>query len=97
MKQDLTKKETQKGIKKKGGKIKKISPDMCIFSIGVMENGKLVDIYGVEMLVQEDIMEHFYGKPFLGKPKLFLLQFCRGVNIDFGVVCYTVHRNDGEK
>ena len=49
------------------------------------EMGEMVDIDQVEIQLQKDVMKHFYGHPFLGKPKPVLFQFCRGDNIDYGV------------
>ena len=76
VKQDLTKEKIQKCIEKFKQQFKEISPDMCIVSIMSHGcSGKMVDIDGVEMQLQKDVMKHFYCHPFLGKPKLFLLQF----------------------
>ena len=86
VKENLTKKKIQKCIKKFKRQFKKISPDMCVVSImSHGRNGKMVDIDGVEMQLQKDVMKHFYGHPFLGKPKPVLFQFCRGDNIDYEV------------
>jgi len=59
---------------------------VCVMSHG--SNGNLLDINGKEMDVEEDIVRKFYNNeaPFLqGLPKLFLLQYCRGDELDFGV------------
>ena len=45
----------------------------------------MADIDEVEIQLQKDVMKHFYGHPFLGKPKPVLFQFCRGDNIDYEV------------
>eukprot|EP00092_Neocalanus_flemingeri_P101353 GFUD01129594.1.p1 GENE.GFUD01129594.1~~GFUD01129594.1.p1 ORF type:complete len:249 (-),score=72.43 GFUD01129594.1:482-1123(-) len=50
--------------------------------------GNLVDIQGNEIDVEDKILKKFYNAqcPALqGKPKLFLLQYCRGDELDFGV------------
>eukprot|EP00092_Neocalanus_flemingeri_P087186 GFUD01109983.1.p1 GENE.GFUD01109983.1~~GFUD01109983.1.p1 ORF type:complete len:244 (+),score=68.60 GFUD01109983.1:101-733(+) len=50
--------------------------------------GNLVDIHGEKIDVEEEIIKKFSNTqcPALqGKPKLFLLQYCRGDELDFGV------------
>ena len=63
--------------------------DMCVFCImshGL--DGDIVDIHGEEIDVEEEIIKKFYNTecPALqGIPKLFLLQYCRGEELDAGV------------
>ena len=74
-------------MKKFRKQFEQVSVDMCIVCImSHGSNGQIVDIYGEEMDVEEDVIESFNEfKALSGKPKLFLLQYCRGEDIDFGV------------
>ena len=74
----------------------KVSVDMCIICImSHGSNGKIVDIYGEDMDVEKDVIENFNECHALsGKPKLFLLQYCRGEDIDFGVTRVSLSLDD---
>ena len=51
------------------------------------DNGNLVDIDGEELDIEEEIISQFYNtscEVLVGKPKLFLLQYCRGDKRDMG-------------
>ena len=87
VKQNLIAVKMMQCIEKFKNQFEKVSVDMCIVCImSHGNNGKLVDIDGKEMNVQKDIIQQFNDFAVLkGKPKLFLLQYCRGENIDLGV------------
>ena len=87
VKQNLIAVKMMQCIEKFKNQFEKVSVDMCIVCImSHGNNGKLVDIDGKEMNVQKDIIKQFNDFAVLkGKPKLFLLQYCRGENIDLGV------------
>ena len=87
LKQDLTKDRILKNIEEFKKQFETVTVDMCIFCImSHGSNGNLVDIDGVEIDVEEEIMKKFYDSHALqGKPKLFLLQYCRGGELDYGV------------
>jgi len=87
-KQNLRKKEIFKSIEEFKLLFKNADVDMCVFCImSHGSNGNIVDINGNEIDVEEEIIKKFYNKecPALqGKPKLFLLQYCRGDEMDYG-------------
>ena len=87
-KQNLRKKEIFKSIEEFKLLFKNADVDMCVFCImSHGSNGNIVDINGSEIDVEEEIIKKFYNKecPALqGKPKLFLLQYCRGEEMDYG-------------
>lgn len=86
VKNDLKAEKIHEYIDRFKKQFEKMSVDMsafCIMSHG--DNGELVDIDGVGMDVEEDIIKKFYDlSPLIGKPKLFLLQYCRGEKLDYG-------------
>ena len=62
-----------------------VSCEVCILSHG--ENGSIICCNG-EQVATEDILRRFNNReaPALrGKPKYFLFQSCRGLDIDYGV------------
>ena len=88
-KQDLSKGQILKAIDGFRTLFEKKTVSMCIFCImSHGSSGNLVDINGKEIDVEEEIIQKFYSSecPALqGIPKLFLLQYCRGEELDFGV------------
>ena len=88
-KQNLSKSQILKTIEEFKTLFEKQDVDMCIFCImSHGSSGNLVDIHGYEMDVEEEIIKKFYNTecPALqGVPKLFLLQYCRGDELDFGI------------
>ena len=87
LKLDLEKNKIMKNIDDFKKQFEEMPVDMCIFCImSHGSNGNLVDIEGVEIDVEEEIMKTFYeSKALQGKPKLFLFQYCRGGEMDYGV------------
>ena len=85
--ENLSKKQIHAVIQKFKEKFEEIEVDMCIFCIMTHgSNGNLVDINGEEIDAEDDIIKEFYNTEALrGKPKLFLLQYCRGGEMDYGV------------
>eukprot|EP00092_Neocalanus_flemingeri_P028345 GFUD01030782.1.p1 GENE.GFUD01030782.1~~GFUD01030782.1.p1 ORF type:complete len:349 (-),score=99.63 GFUD01030782.1:482-1528(-) len=89
VKQDLAQAEIMESIDDFKQQFEETIVDMCIFCImSHGSGGNLVDIQGYEIDVEEEILKKFYNTqcPALqGKPKLFLLQYCRGGELDLGV------------
>jgi len=84
---NLKQKEIQKTVQRFKNSIT-INIDMVIISIlSHGDNGNLVDIDGEELDIEEEIISQFYNtscEVLVGKPKLFLLQYCRGDKRDMG-------------
>ena len=78
VKQDLLEKEIMKCSEEFKKQFEKDEVDMCIVCMmSHGRDGRLVDIDGVGMDI-DAILIRFYDELLLGKPKLFLLQYCRG-------------------
>jgi len=84
---NLKQKEIQKTVQRFKNSIT-TNIDMVIISIlSHGDNGNLVDIDGEELDIEEEIISQFYNtscEVLVGKPKLFLLQYCRGDKRDMG-------------